>query len=645
MLLTRLQQYATAHPEHIPPPFHIQTGVHWLIDLDSRGYPTMGLVAELSPIRDPGDPSGRRGLPMVVPSLGRTSAVVPLLACDKIEYAMGWPDPKDADDERKRARARRYHQAFVDLVCAWADHDPHEPAAQALRAFLASQAVSHIQPPEHFTSGQIVMFRIDGQPAHATASARAYWSQVASQRKSSGAHDRCLICDTIQPVLQRAPRPVRPGLIPTVGHDPFSKAERKRGNAASLVSINQPAQGFNLVTGLQHTPLCETCVEGYTGTLEYLLQHRDHRRTIGDTAIIWWIVPTDRASNLALPQTGAPIQLLFQPDPIKIATMLDAPRAGAPIVAGTAHTERFCATTLSNNSARIMVRDWIDIPLPEAEQHVASWFADMLVTDPWTGQRRFPSLFRLALALGRWYPGKNGARGTYAPFGAKGAQRPVWIQRELLHSALNGSRLSSAMLAHLLLRVRTDGGFDLTRQALLRLCLIRCHPNQARRLPMALDLNDNTPAYLAGRMFAVLESLQYAATRASDGQLNTTLGDRYFSRAVTSPASALIPAVRGSRAHLKKLQTRDRKAYADFFARNLNDLIGRLRPFPTSLTLYDQGLFLNGYSDQRNHDIARARARRLAADDLIPDSTADEADTDAEPGTTTDTDHSATQED
>jgi CRISPR-associated protein Csd1 len=161
----------------------------------------------------------------------------------------------------------------------------------------------------------------------------------------------------------------------------------------------------------------------------------------------------------------------------------------------------------------------------------------MLITDTCTGQRRFPSQFRLSLALGRCQPGKNGARGSYASFGAKGAQRPVWIQRELLHSALNGTRLSSAMLAHLLLRVRTDGGFDLTRQALIRLCLTRCHPNQARRLPMALDPNDDTPAYLAGRMFAVLESLQYAATRAGGGQLNTTLGDRYFSRAVTSPTT------------------------------------------------------------------------------------------------------------
>ncbi|MEV1249055.1 type I-C CRISPR-associated protein Cas8c/Csd1 [Nonomuraea sp. NPDC049750] len=644
MLLTRLQQFAAAHPEHIPPPFFIHSGVHWLIDLDAHGSPVSGLVAELSPISDPGDPSGRHGLPMLVPTVGRTSAVVPLLACDKIEYALGWPDPNDADDERTRARARRYHQAFIDLVCAWADHDPHEPAAQALRAFLTSQAVSHIQPPERFTAGQIVMFRIDGQPAHATASARVFWSLVASKRKSSGAHDRCLVCGTTQPILERAVRSIRPGLIPVVGHDPFSRTERKRGNPAYLVSINHPAQGFNLVTGLRNTPLCETCAESYTGALEHLLQHRDHRRTIGDTAIVWWIVPSDRTRDHALPQSNAPIQLLFQPNPIKIATMLDAPCTGAPVVAGTSHTERFCASTLSNNSARIMVRDWIDIPLPEAEQHVASWFADMLITDPWTSQRRFPSLFRLAIALGRWYPGKNGARGSYALFGAKGAQRPVWIQRELLHSALNGTRLSSAMLAHLLQRVRTDGGFDLTRQALLRLCLTRCHPNHARRLPMALDPDDNTPAYLAGRMFAILESLQYAATRAGGGQLNTTLGDRYFSRAVTSPASALIPAVRGSRAHMKKLQTRDRKAYADFFARNLNDLIGRLRPFPTSLTLYDQGLFLNGYADQRNHDIARARARRLATDDLIPDSATDEATTDADLGPNPEADQTAALE-
>ncbi|MER6175442.1 type I-C CRISPR-associated protein Cas8c/Csd1 [Streptosporangium sp. NPDC001681] len=625
MLLTRLAQFAAAHPEQIPPLFHIETGVRWLIDLDAMGRPATGdPIAELIAIRDPADPNGRRGLPMVVPSVGRTSAVVPLLACDKIEYALGWADPKDAQDERKRARAQRYHQAFTDQVSEWALCHPDDSIAQALRIFLTSGAVALIQPPEHYSSSDVVMFRVEGHPAHASTSASAYWGSVASQRKSSGAQDRCLACNTVRPVIKRAIRPVRPGLIPTVGHDPFSKTDRKLGNGPSLVSVNQPAQGFNFEIGLSHTPLCEVCVEGYTGALEHLLKHSDHRRTIGDTAIIWWVTPTDGTQNAATVQSKAPIKLLFKPDPVKIALMLDAPRKGARVIAGTTRTEMFCAATLSNNSARIMVRDWIDIPLPQAEDRIASWFADMEITNPWTDQRHSPSLHRLALALGRWYPGKNGNHGSYAKFGAKGAQRPVWIQRGLLHSALNGTPLSSAMLAHLLLRIRTDGGFDLTRQALLRLCLTRSHPNHARRLSMALDPADNTPAYLAGRMFAVLESLQYAAARAGGGKINTTVADRYFSRAVTSPASALIPAVRGSRAHLKKLQTHDRQNYSDFFARTLNELIGRLRPFPTSLALYDQGQFLNGYADQRNHDITRARARRLAADDLIPDSTTDD---------------------
>jgi CRISPR-associated protein Csd1 len=615
MFLTRLTEYATAHADRLPPPFHLESGVHWMVDLNTQGQLT---TTDLQPIRDPADPTGRRGLPMLVPSIGRTSAVVPLLASDKIEYALGWPDPKKADDPKAQARAARYHQAFCTLVAQWATDCPDDQTAQALRAFLASGQITRITRPPKYTSADVVAFRVEGQMAHNSPTVRTYWPLIVQSRKSSGLHGHCLVHDGHGPLLKRMPRSLRPNLIPAVGYDPDSKAERKQTQGPALVSVNQSAHGFNLQTELTHIPICEGCAESATAALEHLLKHRDQRRTIGDTALVWWIAPVPGTASRA-EQPQGPVRLLFKPDPAKIAAMIDAPRKGTAIVSGTARTDMFCAAAMSSNAGRVVIRDWIDIPLPEAEAHIATWFANMQVTDPWTGQRRFFSVYRLLLALGRWQAGRGARPGSYAPLGASSARRPVWAQRELLQAALNGTPLSSSMLSHLLLRIRTDGRFDLPRQALIRLCLTRSHPNHAQELSMALDPEDDTPAYVAGRMFAVLEALQFAATRAGGAALNTTIADRYFSRAVTSPATVLVPALRNSKAHLKKLRTHNREKSAAFFARSLDELTGRLRPFPTHLALHDQGLWLNGYADQRNHDIARSRERGLPTKELVPD--------------------------
>jgi CRISPR-associated protein Csd1 len=625
MLLQRLVQYARMQPpDQCPPPFHAQTRVAWLVDLDAHGHPVTG---ELAPLSDPADPSGRRGLPTVAPVIGRTLAVVPALACDKIEYALGWTDPDKTDDPSACRRAARYHDAFTELAGAWAAAHPEDPVPAALHRFLSSNGAQRLRRPERYTRGDNVLFRVDGRVAHQAPSVRTFWPSVARKRKTSAQVGRCLVCAVHGPLLERAPRPVKAGLIPTIGHDPDSKSEAKRGNGPHLVSVNSSAYGFNLEIGLTHTPLCESCAEAYTFALERLLTLRGQTRTVGDTAFIWWISPDAPHANPGRtpPSTdSAPVRLLFRPDPVAIAAILDAPRKGRPISAGNARTDRFCAATLSNNSSRIVVRDWLDIPLPQAEAHIASWFQDMKATDPWrgpaSGEPHYPSLFRLLLALGRWQAAPNGrSGGSYAPLGLPNARRPVWAQRELLHAAINGTPLSTATLAHLISRIRTDRRLDPTRQALLHLCMTRCHPNSAQELPMALDTNDDRPAYLAGRLFAVLESLQYAATRAGEGSLNVTITDRYFNRAVTSPAATLIPAVRKSPAHLKKLRTHGKEASAAFFSRSINELLGRLKPFPTVLTIQSQGLWLNGYADQRNDDIARIRARGLSAQDLVPD--------------------------
>src|SRR5207248_3206187 len=128
--------------------------------------------------------------------------------------------------------------------------------------------------------------------------------------------------------------------------------------------------------------------------------------------------------------------------------------------------------------------------------------------DPWTGLTRKLSLYQLTLACGRW----DGKTNQYVPLGDPKARRPIWVQRALLTAALGDTPLPPTLAQHLVQRLRADRTLDTPRRALLRLLLTRTfYPD--KEVPLALDNTNNDPAYLAGRLFAVLESLQYVTTR------------------------------------------------------------------------------------------------------------------------------------
>ena len=127
-----------------------------------------------------------------------------------------------------------------------------------------------------------------------------------------------------------------------------------------------------------------------------------------------------------------------------------------------------------------------------------------------------------------------------------------------------------------------------------------------------LNPHNRKPAYLAGQTFAVLEDIQLSAARAAgDNTPNVTFTDRYFARAVTSPAVALVAGRRDANAWLKKLR-RDRPTWAVAAERRLDDLLAQITEaggIPHGAVLADQAAFILGYHHQR----AALRASRTAA--------------------------------
>ena len=110
---------------------------------------------------------------------------------------------------------------------------------------------------------------------------------------------------------------------------------------------------------------------------------------------------------------------------------------------------------------------------------------------------------------------------------------------------------------------------------------------------MSLNEQSTVPAYVLGRLFAVLEKVQQEAIENT----NASIKDRYFTTACAAPASVFPVLLRLSQHHIAKAKF----GYAS--DRRIQDILGLLdvekNPIPARLTLDEQGVFVLGYYHQR----------------------------------------------
>jgi CRISPR-associated protein Csd1 len=571
MLLHRLIDYARADL-HIPAPFYAHKTVRWVVELHPDGSLASRYLTDLA---DPSDRAQRNGTPQMVPSVQRSGrASQPMLAVDTAEYALGW-----ATDGKRDAKAKQYHAAFRELVARW-HTSSDDPAAAALHHFLTGGHAAALFDEPNLAGTHLVAFRSSGRFVHDTDSARQFWAGEAGTRKRSTRTGLCLVCAQVGPLLKTIPQQLPTRLVPGASQ------------TAALVSLNKATHVYALQEQLEHTPICPACGLQMMNALEALLSGASSTTFPGqDIRLTWWT--SDRS--------GFDLDTLDDPSPARVAALLGSATRGK--LAGDEDLSMFYAVMVGGNISRVVVREWIELPLPRVKENLQRWFDDHEIVDVWTGEVHRLRISRLVSASGRWIAGRGQGHGRYAQWGASGADRPHDLYQTLMASALLGKPLPPKLLTHLVHRIRTDQRIDTERAALIRLALHRPRriPNPETYMP-TLNPDNHQPAYLSGRIFAVLERLQQTAAWArGDKELNVSFADRYFARAVTSPAFALVAGQRDAQAWLKRLR-RDRPGSAKFYDNLLDDLFTRLAEaggIPHGAMLADQAAFILGYHQQR----------------------------------------------
>ncbi len=118
-------------------------------------------------------------------------------------------------------------------------------------------------------------------------------------------------------------------------------------------------------------------------------------------------------------------------------------------------------------------------------------------------------------------------------------------------------------------------------------------------------------AYLCGRLLAELEYIQ---RRSEARKINTTVVDRYYGAASTTPGKVFGLLIGNAQDHLSKIR-KSRGGTYEALQRKLEEITQPLTRFPSSLDVDRQGLFSLGYYHQRAENRAAAKAAREAKEE------------------------------
>jgi len=302
-----------------------------------------------------------------------------------------------------------------------------------------------------------------------------------------------------------------------------------------------------------------------------------NRKNFGsDTAMVFWTRKNEPVNE---------INLLDTPTPQEVANLIDSVVSGQTGIDHNIEIDQFYSCTLSGSAARIAVRDWIETSLIDFRKAIAQWFQDIAIGYYDSESKKnviyYSRLYNLAKCCQKEKEDKDITLSRIAMYlwnaALKNTIPPLWI------------------LTAVLKRARLDkNGVTPERAALIKLILNRNFKGGDFMVQEKLDPDNKNTAYICGRIFAVLESLQYHAL----GETNAGIRERFFSSASLTPATAFARLLKMSQHHLSKLKS-DKPGLAVNMDKELQSLICDLQNLPATFSLEEQGQFAIGYYHQR----------------------------------------------
>ena len=506
----------------------------------------------------------------------RTSGIKPNFLWDKTAYTLG----VNANPDKAAAKTQPFLLA-EDTFSAFRERHlellqkEQDDGLRALYQFLVKWQPSRFQDTSvadkiNMLDSNIV-FQLDGARRYIHESERARVLWAALLQNDDAETGLCLISGETAPIAR-----LHPAIKGILGG---------QSSGGAIVSFNK--ESFESLGKEQgaNAPISEQVAFTYTTVLNYLLRRENrHCLTIGDASTVFWAEAPDDSSAEAEESFFFDMMTVTDGEENqKVFDILQQIAKGRPLkeIAPNLHADtRFYILGLAPNASRISIRFWLNTTFGQLAQNLAAHWQDLAIEPcPWQTP---PSIWRLLIQT--------------APLGKTENISPV-LAGEMTRAVINGTPYPMSLLSQLLARIRADGDANGLRIAMIKAILARKFRKGLIKegVPMSLDKESKNPAYLLGRMFAVLERIQYQAL----GDINAGIADRYYGSASAVPFSVFPRLLVGARHHLSRLR-KDKPGLAVNLDKDLGEIIAALpENYPRHFSIDEQGRFSIGYYQQK----------------------------------------------
>lgn len=478
----------------------------------------------------------------------------------------------------RTGKAQKSHAAFVETNLKFIE-EMDTPLVNAYRKFLLNwkpeeqtenQELLRLQK-DYAKSGYV--FCLTGRPGHYLQDEPVFakkWNMYYEKQKAEAKDAyfaQCAVSGEERPLARI-----------------HSKIKGVYGGLATgsvLIGYNNPSENSYGNEQSYNSGISEEMMKKYTEALNYLLASQKHKHMLEDMTMVFWAMDTeDKCEDLFS-------QLLFgESDTLNaeqteemLKKMMEDAREGKITAKRLENLSTvdpsvdFYMLGLKPNSSRLSVKFIIRKKYADVLWNIARFQQEIQVVQE---QKPVPL----------WMIEKE----LISPKSKNDKVNPA-LMAGLLNAVVYGGKYPVALFENTLRRIRIDRNINRIRCGIVKAYLNR--NDKKEEITVGLNEENKSPAYLCGRLFAVLEQLQ---KDAAGTELNRTIKDAYFASASVKPALIFPKLIRLSQNHLKKIKNANyRYKYNERIQKIIELLDGK---FPEMLRRTEQGEFFVGYYQQ-----------------------------------------------